>query len=230
MHDLIVIPGLGSDGAVWSRTTALLAQEARCTVGDTLHDASLAGMAQTILRDAPERFFLAGLSMGGMVALEIMRVAAGRVQGLAIIGSNGFPDTPQEAEQRRQGLAAIRAGVDLQRAGEASLGRLVHSAAPDDVRAEIVAMGIRVGSATYARQIEAVLHRDDQQPVLQGIRIPTIFVTGEDDRMIPQGRAGDMAAMVSQSGLIVIPDCGHLPPIEQPQATAEAIRRLIATA
>ncbi|MGC8537150.1 MAG: alpha/beta fold hydrolase [Rhizomicrobium sp.] len=227
MNDLIAIPGLGSDSAVWSRTLNMLHDDFRCTVGDTLHDGSISEMAHRILRAAPDWFFVAGLSMGGMVALEIMRFAPERVAGLAIIDSNGFPDTPQETEHRRQTIAAIRDGIDLRRTSEAGLVRLIHPDAPMDVREEIKAMGLRVGGETYARQVEAVLNRPDQRSVLEAIKAPTIFVTGADDLMIPPDRARAMADMVPGAELVVINNCGHLPPIEMPRATADALKTLI---
>lgn len=99
MHELVVIPSLGSDAAVRSRTLNMIQDDVRCTVGNTLQDASLGEMAQRIVRHAPDRFCVVGLSMGGMVALEIMRVSPERVAGLAIFDRNGFPDTPEEAEK-----------------------------------------------------------------------------------------------------------------------------------
>ena len=101
MNDLILIPGLGSDAAVWSRTISALGNNVQCRVGETLHDDTLLGMAARILADAPATFALAGVSMGGMVALEIMRVAPERVTCLAIIDSNAQPDKSAQAEQRR---------------------------------------------------------------------------------------------------------------------------------
>jgi len=228
MKKLVLIPGLGSDAAVWSRTIAALGDDARCMVGDTLQDESLTGMARRILATAPAAFTLAGLSMGGMVALEIMRLEPARVTGLAIVDSNAFPDTPEQAEQRRRMVAAIRGGIDLDASGRSALTRLIHPDAANEVGDEIVAMGIRVGGETYARQIEAVLHRPDQRPVLSSISIPTLVVTGADDAMIPPSCAEAMAAAITNAELAVIPNCGHLPPIEQPQATAALLRSLFA--
>ena len=229
MNNMVLIPGLGSDAAVWSRTIENL-RDARCTVGDTLKDQSLQDMAQRILAAAPDTFVLAGLSMGGMVALEIMRAEPGRVRGLAIVDSNAFPDTSEQAELRRRTIAAIRAGVDLRAAGQASLARLVHPDASIDVRNEIVDMGVRVGAETYARQIEAVLNRPDQQRVLATINAPTIVITGADDAMTPPSCARAIAASIPEAELTVIPDCGHLPPIEKPRAVAALLRRLLARA
>ena len=230
MSDLVLIPGLGSDEAVWSRTMNDLDVGVRCTVGDTLQDRTLPDMARRILAAAPATFVLAGVSMGGMVALEIMRTEPHRVTGLAVIDSNAFPDTPEQAEQRRRTIAAVRAGVDLRTAGEASLAWLVHAATAADVRNEIVEMGIRVGAETHARQIEAVLERPDQSVVLADIDVPTLVITGANDAMIPVSCARAIAASIPNSELKVIPDCGHLPPIEKPTVVAELLRGLISRA
>lgn len=228
MSDLVLIPGLGSDAAVWSRTINALGDDVRCRVGDTLQDNSLVGMARRILAEAPPSFDLAGLSMGGMVAFEIMRLAPHRVTGLAIVGSNAFPDTPEQAQQRLRTVAAVRAGVNLHAAGEASLAWLIHPDADTDVRKEIVDMGVRVGADTYARQIEAVLHRPDQRPVLATIEVPTFVIAGADDAMIPASCAQAIAASIRNATLRTIPACGHLPPIEKPHATAQLLRELLA--
>lgn len=148
---LVLIPGLGSDATVWSRTMAALGDDAQCMVGDTLRDGSLTGMARRILAAAPATFTLAGLSMGGMVALEIMRLEPARVTGLAIVDSNAFPDTPEQAEQRRRMVAAIRGGIDPGASGRSGLARLIHPDAANEVGDEILAMGVRVGGETYAR-------------------------------------------------------------------------------
>ena len=222
-ESLILVPGLGSDGAVWERTIAALGDRADCTIGDTLSDGSLAGMAQRILAAAPERFALAGVSMGGMVALEIWRAAPERVTRLAIIDSNPRPDTPEGAALRRQQIAGARAPGDPRARAEASLAYLIHPNAGADVREAIVAMSLRVGMEIYARQSEAVLNRADQRPVLATITVPTLVVMGADDAMIQRDRADEIFAAVPGAELAVIPDCGHLPPIEAPETTAELL-------
>ena len=230
MSDLLLIPGLGSDDAVWSRTVAALGPDMRCMVGDTLQDRSLAAMAQRILNAAPRRFVLAGVSMGGMVALEIMRLDPGRVTALALVDSNAFPDPPEQAAQRRRTIAAVRAGIDLRAAGRASLAWLIHPQAPADIGTAIVEMGVRVGAETYARQIEAVLDRPDQQALLAAIVVPTLVITGADDAMIPLDCARAIAGSIPAAELAVIPDCGHLPPIEKPDVMAGLLQGLIARA
>ena len=228
MNDLVLIPGLGSDAAVWSPTIGALAGDPHSIVGHPFRDRSHADMAHRILAAAPPFFALAGLSMGGMVALEIMRADRSRVTHLALIDSNASADTPEQAEQRRRTLAAIRAGVDLRSAGRQSLGWLVHADAPSGVRDDIVDMGVRVGAQTYARQIEAVLHRPEQRSVLETVDVPATVISGAEDLMVPVDCARAIARAIRGSELTIIPACGHLPPIEKPRETADLLRSLLA--
>lgn len=227
MQDLVLIPGLGSDGAVWARTIAALGSDARCLVGDTLRDDSLAGMAERILAAAPSGFHLAGVSMGGMVALEIMRLAPERVRGLALVDTNARPDTPEQADRRRAANAVVLAAPDLRALAQGSLGTLVHDNAPEDVRTGLLDMTERVGAETYARQNLAVAARADQRPILAAVRVPTIVVVGADDRMTPPALSEEIASRVPGAELHVIPGCGHLPPIEAPQLMAGYLRALM---
>ncbi|MXP29632.1 alpha/beta fold hydrolase [Porphyrobacter algicida] len=226
MNDLVLIPGLGSDETVWRKTIELLSDDYRCAVGDTLQDSTLPDMAQRILADAPDKFVLAGLSMGGMVALEIMRLAPERVAGLALIDSNAFPDTSEQAQQRVRTIETLRAGVDMRSAGQASLAWLVHPDASLSVKEDIVQMSIRLGVEVYIRQSEAVLNRRDQRPVLREIDIPTAIIHGVNDAMIPLTRAEETLAMISDASLEIIHHCGHLPPIEKPAEAATILGRL----
>ena len=91
-------------------------------------------------------------------------------------------------------------------------------------------MGIRVGAETYARQSEAVLNRPDQRSVLPTIAVPTLVVMGAQDAMIPRDRAEEIVDAVPEAELAVIPDCGHLPPIEKPEALAKLLGNLISRA
>ncbi len=224
MTPLVVIPGLGSDGAVWQPTIDALGDAVEAQVGDTLHDDSFAGMAARILSRAPNRFALAGVSMGGMVALEIMRTAPERVTRLALVDTNARPDTPDAAARRRATIAMVAHATDIAPLAEASLAVLVRRAAPAAIRDAIVAMGVRVGRDVYLRQNTATLDRGDQWPILATIGVPTIVVVGAEDILTPPDLSRDIAAGIAGATLHVIPDCGHLPPIEAPEALAGLLR------
>jgi pimeloyl-ACP methyl ester carboxylesterase len=224
MIPLILIPGLGSDFAVWQPTIKALAASAECTVGDTLSDDSLPGMAERILSQAPERFSLAGVSMGGMVALEIMRSDPERVQRLALLDTNPCPDTPEQTAQRRGANAAALSSNNFEALALGSLKYLIHPAASIEVRNAMVEMSVRVGAKTDARQNEAVAARADQRPILSTIEVPTIVIFGAQDLLTPVALSEELQNGIRGARRHIIPDCGHLPPIEKPDAVASLLR------
>ena len=228
MQTLIMIPGLGSDGAVWRRTVAALGSDAACTVGDTLSDSTLPKMATRILELAPPRFALAGVSMGGMVAMEIVKLAPDRVTRLALVDTNARPDTLAQKTYRHAANLAVGALGDFRILAERSLTSLLHPDAPQDVRDEMVEMSIRVGPEAYVRQNRAVAAREDLRPVLAGIAVPTAVIVGEEDRLTPLAMSQEIHALTPGSTLHVIPACGHLPPIEVPSALAALLAEWLA--
>ena len=225
--NLVLVPGLGSDTAVWRRTIAALDGGMCCLVGDTLQDDTLSGMARRILVQAPERFALAGVSMGGMVALEMMRIAPERVTHLALLDTNAEPDRMRRKAYRGLVNLVVSLNGDFRRLSERSVGSLVPPSAPQDVRAEIVEMAVRVGSRTYMRQNRAVRLRGDLRNILPGIAAPTAVIVGQEDRLTPVGLSQAIHALTPGSTLHIIPDCGHLPPIEKPEVTATLLRALL---
>jgi pimeloyl-ACP methyl ester carboxylesterase len=223
---LVMIPGLCSDAAVWNRTIAALGGKVRCLVGDTLSDETLEGMARRVLSQAPDRFALAGVSMGGMVALELLRIAPQRVTRLALVDTNARPDTLGGRMYRR--LANLYVGIagNFERLAEGSLRSLVHPSAPEDVRRELVEMSVRVGPKAYVRQNRAVLARRDLRGILPTVSIPAAVIVGEEDKVTPVGLSREIHGLLPGSTLEVIPACGHLPPIERPDVVAAALEDL----
>ena len=226
MQTLVLVPGLGSDGAVWRRTVVALAGQVDCLVGDTLRDGSLAGMARRILDQAPERFALSGVSMGGMVALELMRLAPERISQLALFDTNVLPDTLGRKTYRHFTNLVVRV-TNYRRQVERHVGSLVHSGASDDVRGELVDMSVRVGARAYVRQNRAVIARADLRQVLPAIRVPTAVIVGQEDQITPPYQSREIHRLTPGSTLEVIPDCGHLPPIEKPEVAAALLVKLL---
>jgi pimeloyl-ACP methyl ester carboxylesterase len=221
--DLLLLPGLICDERLWRDVVAGL--DARSVVADLTQDDSIAAMAQRALADAPTRFALAGLSMGGYVALEIMRQAPERVTHLALFDTSARPDDEARKETRRGGMAAVREG----RFGLVARAMLPGLLAPAHLDAplaeEVQAMSERVGAEAYLRQQVAIMNRVDSRPTLGDITVPTLVGLGESDKLTPIELAEELAAGIAGADLVRFPDSAHLPAMENPAAVIEAMRR-----
>jgi pimeloyl-ACP methyl ester carboxylesterase len=218
MTDLLLLPGLLCDAALWRHQAAALAGRARIGIADVTQDESLAGMAARALAAAPPRFALAGLSMGGYLAFEILRQAPGRVTRLTLFDTSARPDTPEQARRRRGLMALSRSGA-FKGVTPRLLPQLLH---PDHlagpVAAEVLAMAERVGRAAFLRQQAAILGRPDSRPGLGAIAVPTLVAVGAADTLTPPDRAQEIAAGITGARYAELPGCGHLPPLEAPAA------------
>jgi pimeloyl-ACP methyl ester carboxylesterase len=222
---LVLLPGTLLDVELFGHQIAHLADVAEITVGDLTNDDSIAGMAQTVLAAAPQRFALAGLSLGGIVAFEIMRRAPERVSRLALLDTNPLLPQPEQ-------LAAWAELSDLVEAGRLSevverlLPGLLRRGWRDDEHkvGTVHAMAERIGSTAYVRQLHALAGRVDSRPVLLEITCPTLVLVGRQDVLTPIGLHEEMAAAISGAALVIVEQCGHLSPLEQPQAVTAALR------
>jgi pimeloyl-ACP methyl ester carboxylesterase len=221
---LLLLPGLLCDARVWRDQAQGLVDMADTVVPDLTLDDSIAAMAARVLAAAPERFALAGLSMGGYVAFEILRQQPSRVSRMALFDTSAGPDSPERARQRRMGIAAISRGrfVGVTRQ---LLPRLVHAHHVDGpVGAEVQAMAQRVGAQAYLRQQTAILGRADSRSLLPTIDLPTLVVVGADDVMTPPAESAAIAAAIPGAALHRLAGCGHLPPMERPAESTALLR------
>jgi pimeloyl-ACP methyl ester carboxylesterase len=161
---------------------AALGDVAKMTIADhTRHD-SMEAIAESILADAPERFALAGLSMGGYIACEIVRQAPQRVMKLALLDTGSRADTPERREQRLA-LITLAEREGTKKAQEALLPVLIHKASlTDKTLVDIVLqMGVDTGTDAFKRQQMALMQRSDNLPLLTGIKCPTLVIVGRED-------------------------------------------------
>lgn len=222
---LILIPGLLCDGALWEDQVAALAPVASCTITDKhLQYETIGQIAEAIVSQAPPRFSLAGLSMGGYIALEIGLKFSERVDRLALIDTSARADTTEQTERREHLIALCREGrfadvVDLLSAV------LVHPDRLNDMglKNRITDMAHRVGPEIFVRQQRAIMSRPDQVAGLATIACPTIVVCGEQDRITPLDCAQEMAANIHASELVVIPECGHMSTMEKPSTLSRTM-------
>ncbi len=190
-------------------------------VGDLTRSAAVADAAEDVLRGAPETFSLAGFSMGGIVAFEIMRRAPEQVERLALLSVNAGGSTPENFAAWRGWEAQARAG-DLGNV-LCTLSGWLHPAHRDTLAPTVEAMGERVGKEAFLRQLDLLRSRTDSRPDLVRIRCPTLLVAGRDDRVTPVAAHEEMARALPDATLMVL-GCGHYSPLEQPEAVSSALR------
>ncbi len=176
----------------------------------------MAGIAERILASAPPRFALAGLSMGGYVAFEILRKAPERVERLMLLSTNARADSEEQRDLRFQKIALARQG-QFDRVAALQWPQLVHASRLDDaeLRERFQRMTRDTGAEAFIRQQQAILARIDSRPGLADIACPAVVMVGEDDVITPPALAEEMAAGIAGARLQVIPRCGHLCAMER---------------
>jgi pimeloyl-ACP methyl ester carboxylesterase len=221
---ILLIPGLGGSPRIYAPVVPALWAHGPVTVANHIRDDSMGAIARRILAEAPPRFALAGHSMGGYIAFEIIRQAPERVAKLALINTQARPDTPEAMERRRGQIAGIEAGR-YEAAIDALYPGFVHPSRKDDaeLRRVVHGMAMDVGPKAFARQLVAVMGRADSRPTLAQIACPTLVLTGDEDNTIPNALSKEMADGIPGARLVIIPECGHLPQIERPRETIDAL-------
>lgn len=221
---ILLVPGLVCSLRIFAPVIPHLWRFGPVTVANHIRDDNMGAIARRILAEAPPRFALAGHSMGGYIAFEIMRQAPQRVAKLALMNTQARPDTPEATTRRRGQIARAQAGeyraildelfpifMHPSRRENAGLRQLVHD------------MGDDVGPEAFVRQQIAIMSRPDSRPTLAWIKFPTLVLSSDEDNTVPNALSTEMADGIPGAKLIIIPDCGHMTPPEQPQATTEAL-------
>jgi pimeloyl-ACP methyl ester carboxylesterase len=221
--DLVLLPGLICDERLWRDVIPGL--DARSVVADLTQDETISAMAARTLAAAPPRFALAGLSMGGYVAFEIMRQAPGRVTHLALLDTSARADDEARKETRRGGMAAVREGKFALVSRTMLPGLLAPGHLASPLAEEVQAMSERVGADAYLRQQTAIMGRVDSRPSLGAIAVPTLVGVGELDKLTPPDLAEEIAGGIKGAELVRFPDSGHLSTMESPGAVIEAMNR-----
>jgi pimeloyl-ACP methyl ester carboxylesterase len=221
---VVLVPGLLCTPRLYVEQIPALWQLGPVTVADHTRDDSMSAIAQRILSQAPPRFALVGLSMGGYVAFELMRQAPERIAKLALLDTTARPDLPEQTEQRKLQIEMARSGrfediarllfprfVAVAHQGDRTLKRVVRAMADD------------TGADAFVRQQTAIMNRVDSRPSLAAIACPTLVVVGEQDVLTPPDRAAEIAAGIPYARHVVVPDCGHLSTLEQPETLTQAL-------
>ena len=222
---LVLLPGLLTDARLYQFQIEDLSDMTQSTVGDLTGADTIAELAAHVLTHAPQQFALAGLSMGGYVALEIMRQAPERVLGLALLDTSARPDTP-EATANRHKLMEL-AETNFQVVLDTLMPKLVHPSRMTyhSIVDTVYSMGHRIGKDIFLRQQRAIIGRIDSRPHLGKIAGgPTMILCGRQDVLTPLEVHEEMAGAIPGSTLVVIEECAHLSAMGQPKAVSEAMR------
>jgi len=221
---VVLVPGLTCSARLYAEQIPALWRFGPVIVADHTRDDSMASIARRILAGAPPRFALAGLSMGGYIAFEIMRQAPQRVARLALLDTGARAETPEQTERRKVVIALAKSGryaevpdiafpiyVHRNRLNDADLKRTVRMMAEE------------TGVDAFLRQQQAIMRRPDSRPGFSSIKCLTLVLVGDGDEATPPELAREIAGAITGARLVMIADCGHLSTLEQPEKVTAAL-------
>ncbi|HTC14545.1 MAG TPA: alpha/beta fold hydrolase [Steroidobacteraceae bacterium] len=221
---IVLIPGLLASARLYAPQLAPLWCVGPVTIANHTHADTLSALARRILDGAPPRFALAGLSMGGYIAFEILRQAPERVVKLALLDTSARADTAEQSAARRAQVELATNGR-LAEVVETQFQRSVHRDHRADARLREVCerMAAEVGAEAFVRQQRAISGRPDSRPFLKDIRCPVLVLVGDGDELTPPPLAQEIAAGISGAQLVTVAHSGHLSTLEQPQTVTAAL-------
>jgi pimeloyl-ACP methyl ester carboxylesterase len=228
---LVLVPGLMCDHTVWEPLLPFMDTSQTCQMIDHQNANSLSRMAEQLLEVSPPKFVMAGHSMGGRVALEVLRMAPDRVAGVALMDTGYLAKLGGEAGElevsKRLVLLEIAQSKGIRAMAQEWVKGMVHpNRLADKALIEtILKMFETKNSDIFARQLLALIFRKDATDVLKSISVPTLILCGRQDAWSPPSQHEEMLQYVPHAAMSVIEDSGHMSTMEKPQAVAEAMNR-----
>ena len=222
---LVLLPGSMCDARLFAPQVASFSAGRTIVLPSLSLDDAVGAMAARVLAEAPPRFALLGLSLGGIVAMEVARRAPDRVERLALLDTNHLPEPPEVAETRAGYVTRARAG-DLEGVMRDELKPRYLADGPR--KAETLdlcmRMALDLGADVFERQSRAISARPDQSGTLPTLAMPALVLCGAEDRLCPPERHDAMAALMPNARRVTIEGAGHLPVLERPSETNAAIQ------
>jgi pimeloyl-ACP methyl ester carboxylesterase len=221
---ILLVPGLNCSARLYADQVPALWRFGPVQIADHTRADSMTAIAGGILNDAPRRFALIGLSMGGYIALEIVRQAPDRVAKLALLDTGARSDTPEQTERRHRLIGLTQAGRFAE-VPDILFPLLVHRNRHGDAKLKEInrRMAQETGPEAFVCQQHAIMGRTDLRPSLPAIRCPTLVLIGDGDELTPLPLSQEMAAGIPGARLVIVPDSGHLSTLEQPDAVNKVL-------
>lgn len=225
MTQIILIPGLACDAVMWQAQMSALPANYRAHVTDAHTRAdTIEAMARSLLDEHPGELILCGASMGGIIAMEAVHQAPRRIRALALLGTNARPETDDMRRLREAAIALFADG----RAAEvlrANLPLAFHPSRAADaplLRAYLDFV-LKAGSGQLIRQNRAIMARPDARSHLPAVSCPTLVLCGDADQLTPPECSREIASLIPAASLVMVPQCGHMLTMEQPDAVNAAL-------
>lgn len=226
---LVLLPGMMCDARLFGPQILALGNKHTIHLPPISGHDTVEALASEVLEHAPKTFALAGLSMGGIVAMEVFRQAPLRVSRMCLMDTNALPEMPAVAAAREPQIVKVMAGqLEAVMADEMKPNYLAPGAGRQAVLDLVLDMALNLGEGVFLRQSRALQRRPDQQATIRRLRVPTLVLCGEYDALCPVARHQFMADLVGHATLNVVAGAGHLPTLEQPDAVTEAMRNWLA--
>jgi pimeloyl-ACP methyl ester carboxylesterase len=221
---LVLLPGMMCDGRLFSNQIGILSARLPIHIAPITGHDSIPALAQQVLEQAPPRFSVAGLSMGGIVAMELYRQAPDRIVRLALMDTNPLAEKEEIRSRREVQIAKVQDG-GLRQVMEEEMKPLYLVGGPRrlQILKICMAMALGLGEEVFIHQSVALQGRPDQQNTLRTIKVPTLILHGEGDQLCPPERHELMHELIPGSRLVVIEGAGHLPTLEQPERVTETL-------
>ena len=222
MTQLILLPGLASNESLWSAQRAALAPWAPHVTNVHAREDDIRAMAAALLREHAGALVLCGASMGGMIAMEAARQAPERIAGLALLGTDARPDAPEMIRLRTDAMALFAQG----RVREVIEPNIAFAFHPDNAAAlatNYLEFVLAAGAEQLIRQNRAVIARPDARLHLPQVRCPVLVMCGDADQLTPPERSREIASLMPQARLVMVPRCGHMLTMERPDVVNEVL-------
>ena len=221
---LVLLPEFMCDARLFLPQLLALGRDRPVTVAPLSGGERIEEIASHLLPQLPQRFALAGLGLGGMVAMEILRRAPDRVGRLALMDTEPLAETPAQAAERDPLIVRARSGaLDAAVAEVIRPDHLAPGPGRFEIMAALTAMARDLGPEVFVRQIRALQRRRDQQATLRRCKVPTLLLCGAADTLTPVKRHAFLAELIPGAELRVIERAGHLPTLEAPEETTDAL-------